>query len=634
MPPVPKPTILKPLTFQRSTRMAKAKAHEFDVISSFQHGYRNREDQTNLAPNTLITGSQNVLTNVSGRVGVRKGYTLDGAADTSISSILGSYDYLMHTGTTQHLRSGFLTSAANDGKLQFRYKNSAGTVTWYTLLSSLTSTSYQFTNYWDATNLQSLCLMVNGASSITEWTGGVTTYASATSNTITCQGTKSFSQLGFYASGSHHVMINGVDYTATGGWATQTLTGVTPDPTSVTITAGDVIYQLTETTLNSSMTSMPLTSNYLVGTLYNQVYVASGNNNSVYVSKVDNYKDYSKTATRLPGEGATLELDGIPIALAPSEDTMYISAGKDQWWQTKFTLSADLTKESLQIRRLKTAGLQGAQSQGLTCKIANHVVFLSNEPIVNTLGFDENITLVPQIIDLSSSIVNDIDGIGNKGQIIYHKKYIYLSDPTNSKVYIYNMTNPQNPYWEAPQILPIGRFSIIDGNLYGHSYNSSETYKLFDGYNDNGNFIESKAKFAYNSHGQRDNSKSFNQMYMEGYISSNTTLYRDLNFDLDGCATILTDHIIGSDTQIVCIGADDNSLGKFPLGKQPLGGNVNQVTSASLPPKFRVIRESQRIPYYEYSPTFYSNGVDQQWELIAFGPAWMDTSEGQEDITL
>lgn len=638
MPPAPRPP--KPersLSFNRSRLLARAKAHEFELQSTGWN-YRNREDKTVLPPNTLITGSQNVLTNTSGRVGTRKGYTLDGAADTSISSILSSFDWGMHIGVTRNLRAGFLTSALNDGKLQFRYVNSAGAVTWTNILTGLTSTSFNFTDYWDTTNSESLLLMVNGASSITEWSGGVTTFASATSNTITTQGTNTFAQNGFYTTGTHSVWIAGVAYGYTGGSGTLTLTGVTPDPTVGAYAAGTVIVQKPETTLNSALSgsSVPSTlTNDLISNLRNQIYLASLKSNSVYISKVNNYKDFSfTTPTRVVGEGARVDMDGPAVSLIPQQDRMYFSAGKDQWYETKFTFSADLTKEAFEISRLKTTSQQGAQSQGLTSKLSNNVVFLSNEPIIRTLGLVASIYVTPQLSDLSNPIVNDINSSTfTNGQIIFHKNFLYVSAPVSSRVFIFNMTDPKHHYWEAPQILPIGRFSIINGDLYGHSYNSSESYKLFTGYNDNGTFIESKATFAYNSHKIRPNSKGFTKFFIEGYITSNTTLYRDLNFDLDGCQTSLTDSIVGTDSRIVCIGTDDNSLGKFSLGKQPLGGNLNQVSNPILGPKFRVIKTTVRVPYYEYSPTFRSNGLDQQWELLAFGPAWADTSEGSNSIT-
>jgi hypothetical protein len=620
-------------TQKKASQSTASKAGEFDVISSFNLGYRNREDKTNLPPQTLVTGSQNVLTNVYGRISARKGYTLDGAADTSISSILASYDYEMHTGETRHLRAGFLTSAANDGKLQYRYVAVDGTVTWIDLLTGLTSTSFNFADYWDTTALQSRLLMVNGASSITEWSGGVTTFASATANTITKEGAEAWAEVGFSPTGVHTVVIAGVAYGATGGWGTTTLTGVTPNPSTPAYAAGVTVHQAPETTLNSAMTDLPSIGNDLIANLRNQIYVASLTNNFVYVSNVNNYKDYGFTApTRVVGEGAILTLDGTPKALVPREDQMNISAGKDQWYKTQLTLSADLTKEELTVIRLKTTSEQGTQSQALTSKIKNNVVFVSYEPILESLGWIDNVFGEPQLTDISYSIVNDFNATDfTDGEVRYHKNYIYVSAPKSSKVFVYNMTNPDNKYWEAPQVLPVGRFSVIDGDLYGHSYQSSETYKLFTGYNDNGNFIQANAVLAFNSHGIRHASKGFNQYFVEGYISTNTTLQLGLQYDIDGCATITAFNILGNDAQIVCLGSDDNLLGKYNLGKVPLGANIAQATTT--PSKFRVIVTMPKVPYYEYQVSFNSVGFDQNWEVLAFGCAWQRTFEGNNYIT-
>lgn len=715
---MPPQKLSKSLPYNRSRLLARAKAKEFTVHSG-GWTYRNREDKTNLPPTTLITGSHDVLTNVSGRVASRKGYTLDGGSSSVLGGILSSYDYEMHTGTIQHLRAGWLTSALNDGKLEYRYKDSSGVVTWRTLLSSLVSTSFNFTDYWDTAHLQSLVLMVNGAGSITEWTGGVATLASASNTsigtvavtaggsgyvvgdvltlttgggnatvtvatlsgsgvstvtvlnpgtgystgagqatsggtgsgatlnvsalqgTITITGTTTWAQNGFYTTGTHSVTVNGTNYQATGGWGTLYLTGVTPDPSA--LVAGAIVHQTPETTLNASLSGLATVTNDLISNLRNQIYVASFTNRSIYISKVNNYKDYTFTSpVRIVGEGALCTLDGNPTALIPQDVAMYVSAGLNQWYQTQFTLSSDNTKEDFQIVRLKTGALQGTQSQGLTTKISNYIVYVSNEPVLQQLGYVENNIQTPQLSDLSFPIVNDMNSyIFSGGHIQYHKKFVYVSVPSSSTMRVYNMTSSDvdpvtslpKHFYESPLTLPIGCFSIIDGNLYGHDFNVPQTYKLFDGYNDNGNFINAVAMFAFDNNEGRSISKGFNEYFVEGYISSNTTLSMGMQYDLDGCATVTSSDILGTDGKIVCIGGDDNSLGKTSHGKSPLGSDLLQTTPQSLPPKFRVIKTMDKVPYYEYSPSFSSNGLDQQWELLSFGPAWSSTSEGSNDIT-
>ncbi len=64
--------------FAIGRRIATAKVREFALTDQFGLGYRNREDKTKLPPGVLIEGSQNVLTDVFNRVGITKGYTLDG----------------------------------------------------------------------------------------------------------------------------------------------------------------------------------------------------------------------------------------------------------------------------------------------------------------------------------------------------------------------------------------------------------------------------------------------------------------------------------------------------------------------------------------------------------------------------
>ena len=819
--PLPKNT-----SFGSQRRLGSAKSHEFTLTSSFNNGYRNREDVTNMPAGILIEGSQNVMTAVNGRVGITQGYTLDGDASSVIAPILSSYDWETHTNDIKHLRAGFLTSAGNDGKLQFRYVANAGDyyngvltqdqVVWIDLLSNLTSTTINFADYWDTTYVQSHLLFVNGANSIiNEWSGGVANVSSATSNSITIKGTKSFAELGFYSniknvgtgntpfnitnpagttfrytyaycgtasaiagtnavtgtntqflktftigdqitfgsseqtrtinniitdtsltvdvnyertvtndtyhkpstnfwnpnitatliptslqliitgiglnalnrgtftvtgSGNDYFeisnaagvvesfkylgidsgisyagslgnqpgqfIINGTTYTATSGWGGQIALGVTPDPTLDANINNSILFQKPINSSNSGdgLSGFPNTFTCdLIANLKNQIYIGSLTNNSVYISKTNNYKNYNFTApVRVVGEGAIVTLDVPPTALVPQEDTLYVSSGKNRWYEIAFKMSADLTGESIEIQPLKTTHRQGTQSQALTSKIRNNVVFVSNEPVVSSLGRVSNVVLTPQVSDLSSSIINDMVSYDfTDGSIFYWRNYILLAVPRENLIRVYNMTKDisnqaelvnQNHYWEAPLTIAVSRFSIIDGELYGHSYQSSESYKLFDGYNFNGHPIDARAIFSYQNFGVRTSSKGFNEFYVEGYISPNTTLNLNMDFELDGFAGSTTYPINGSDTQIVLNQSNNNSLGKFPLGSQPLGADTNSV-QIQLPYKFREIQTFPKTPFYEYSPSFTSSGVDYNWSILAFGPYVAPTSEGNNAIT-
>src|SRR5574343_78167 len=616
---------------------ATTQSDDFSLISGFLNGYRNREDNTVPPPGTMIEGSQNVLTNSAMRLGPRKGYTLDGTASGVVAPILSAFDWPRHTGDTRHLRAGFLTSAANDGKLQYRYEDpTTGVVTWRDLMTSLTSVSFNFTDWWDfGTEYKSFLLFVDGSSNIYEWSGGITTVSAVTANTITITGTKTWAELGFYNVGAtNKVTINGTDYTYTGGGGTLTLTGVTPDPAAGGVVNGDIAHQTVKTTANGSMTGIPSTFyNNNVAVFGGQLYVSASDSNSIYVSKVNNYKDYGYTAIRLVGEGAVLNLDGVPTAMIPQEDNMVFSAGKDWWYQTKFTLSSDLAKEDLTIIPLKTTNQQAAQSQALTTKIKNDVAFISFEPILNTLGRVQNVVLTQQVSDISYPIINLFNTYDfTDASIKFWKNYLLVAVPKEQLTLIYNMTRPDVRYWEAPQTIPASRFSIIDGEIYFHSYLTSDSFKLFDGYNDNGGDMTAIAKFGNGSYGTRSKRKTTSEAFVDGYIKANTKLQMSINFDLDGCKTAKKINLIGTQTRFVCSPSDTASLGIESLGKQPLGSEILPTVSVPIPPYFHWIKTFDSTNFFFDQFVFSSSGVDQQWEILSFGAKVEMSEDVNSDI--
>lgn len=624
-------------------RLGTARLREYSLIKEFNTGYRNREDITTLPPGIMVQGSQNVLTNTFQRVGIRKGYSLDGQRDTSTAPISAAYDWNRHTGGDQHLRAGFNTTGSN-GILQFRYVAAAGDVYktntftndqvyWIDLKLGLTDPIVNFCEFWDFDGeLKSLLLFVNKKNEINMWSGGVATIASTTAATITKNGSETWAQIGFLSDGiyTQQVLINGTTYTYTGGAGTTTLTGVTPSP------AGEpnesVAAQAVVVFPNAGIAGLPANfRNTLIQNLDNQIYIAADDDQSVYVSKVNTFQDFTFASPRLVGQGAILTLDGIPNALVAQNEDMFISAGKDYWYRTNFVLSSDNKAESLTILRLKTTALQATRTQSLTSKIKNNIVYVSFETIVNVFGTQQNFLLDPQVQDISFEIVNDMDSYDfTDGSIAFLKKFIYISIPREGVVRIYNMTNESNAYWEVPQMIPIAQFSTIDGELYGHSYQSSNTFKLFSGYNDDGHTMEAIVKFSFDNLGIRDIRKSSNACFVEGYISSNTKITLGLQRDLNGS---LAEFVIsGSDSKIVQAPADDSSLGKNSLGKVSLGGSNNITSPSSTPPKFRVIKTYNRVPYFEEQMSFTSLGVDQRWELVAAGTNASPTSEEPSDI--
>ncbi len=160
--------------------------------------------------------------------------------------------------------------------------------------------------------------------------------------------------------------------------------------------------------------------------------------------------------------------------------------------------------------------------------------------------------------------------------------------------------------------------------MYGHSYTTSESYKLFTGYSDRAtSTLEGQpynviANFSYQNYGTRTTLKNANEFYIEGYISSNTTLNCIINYEQDGNLTTQTFSVLGADSALIGSSDSSNSLGSHPLGNQP-GGNSISSSLTGLPPKFRVIKTFNRFDFYECQFSFTISGVDQNFQLLAFG---------------
>lgn len=674
-----------------------SKSNEYDILNRFPLGYRNREDITNLQAGTLVVGSQNVLTNVSERIQLRKGYSLDGEDNSSGVPILSSFDWNTKFNSERNIRAGFLTAntqevtvtidtpgvftavghgliegdgitftttgalptgltagtlyyviatgltlddfevstsvggaavdtsgsqsgvhtlTRQDGRLQFRYDDGS-TVTWVDLKKYLNNVKFNFATLWDETELLRLTLFCNGDGNIYEWNGAEATFASATADTITKEGTTFWSENGFYTTRDKKVVIGGIVYTYTGGEGSTTLTGVTPDPTAGGHAVGALAHQEVVTTAIAAITSLPATFKpNLISSMLNQVYYGSTTNQNIYISKFGNYKDVSFTAGgRLPTEGGIARLDSITVGFIPQEEEMYVTAGTDDWYKITFSLSTDQTKEKIEVKRLKTTARQAAISQGAISKMKNDVIMLTNEPTLDTLGRLENILGTPQTKNISDPIKLDFDAYDfTDATIFYYRFFIYVAIPREGIVRMFNLITNS---WEAPQVIPVSRFAIIGGDLYGHGYLTSETYKLFDGYNDNGAQIETRARFSYQNYGTRTALKAASQIYIEGYINANTDLAVSIIFDIDGCSQTKSFSINGND-KIVCLGTNSNSLGKYSFGKVPIGSDIN-TSLTGLPPKFRVIKTFPMTYFYEAQISLETIGVDEQFELIAVG---------------
>jgi len=588
-----------------------AKIDEFKLVNNFT-GYVTKKDPTNTSIRNLVTGSQNVIINDGEKVESRQGFELFGAASATGKKVRSAFVWNTSTGTEIPLR-------LQDDELEIFLTTIDGVVVsaWTRLKDSFSTTSLmQFTTFWDTTEALDKLLFVDGTSNIFEWSGGVTTVASATTTTITKNTTDNatWGESRFLVGGTTQVTIGGTVFTYTGGEGTATLTGVTPDASGISTDA--VAIQTVRTNANSNSTGLPNAfANDLISELNNQIYVGSFVSREVFISKNTSFIDYQFASPRVPGEGAIITLSNATVGLIPQEQDMYMTAGKDDWYRTNFTLSSDNVAEALTIQLLKTAPRQAAQQQDLISKIKNDIVVLTNEPTLDSLGRIVDVTVTPQQKSISDPIKPDFDAEDfTGGDIIFFRNRIYISAPVNSKVYIYDL---QKGYWFPPQILPISKFAIITGELHGHSNTTAETYKLFIGTTDNTNPIDFRAFFAYRNFNDRAAIKNFDEYFSELYMTPNTSVTLNLRYDYLGASGEQEFTLDASNTEFVFGTSDDASIGKKGLGQAGLGSSPVEIDNM---PKFREINTMRATDFYEMQAS-YSTTVDgASFQIVAHGP--------------
>ncbi len=587
----------------------------FQLTSDYL-GYVTKPDATNIAPGYLVTGSQNMVTNNGDQAQTRKGYTLLGAAATNSYPIISSYEWITNRGTEHALRRW------ND-TLEVLY-NSA----WYVLKTGLAITGVNLVNsnfaeLWNNTTKFDNLIFTDGTAYLFMWTGSLAIVSSNTVNTITLTGSLTWAALGFPATGS--VVVNGVTYSYTGGTSTTTLTGLAALPT---FTVGIPVFDVVVASAVSGFTGTNNVGYYttftpdLIAVYQNQVYIASLTARVVLLSKAYSYTDYSLSNPRIPTEGGFWALDACPVGFAVNDTSMSVTAGRDFWYTLNMKTSADNASEILTAIRLKTQPQKAALSQGAVCNVINDIYFISQEPTFDSLGRVEQINNSPQTSPLSDLIKPDFDAANfTNCHSKYWKNNIYLAVPGSGLFFIRNVAKG---YWETPQTAFIRRWAVIAGQLIGHSSLSNESYTMFNAYSDNGNTIKAVAALAYNAIAAEgyipNREKSFTEHYTEGYISPGTDVTLTINYDYMGYGGITQVVISGDEADIIFANTDDDSLGTHSLGEESLGGGGGTTDPLTTPNKFRVINTYSSNDYFEYQPIYSSDGINQVWAILRFGP--------------
>ena len=426
----------------------------------------------------------------------------------------------------------------------------------------------------------------------------------------------------FIKTGTRAITYNGVGYTYTGGESTATLTGLTAFPA---ITIGDAVWQTPiAVALPSGITgSFPNFTPDLIGVQLNQVVLASTKSMMVFGSSATDYTNYTLTTPRVPGGPFQKPVNDNVTCIIPidnnqqSVNSLMIGSGTHSFYHIFYQLAQDNSSEIVNMVRLKTASGSGLISTGAIGAIKNSTAYITREPTLDTISNLETINNTP----VSDPIKDDFDRYDFTGaHVRYWKRQIYIALPAEGLVLIYNL---QDKLWQPPQTMPISRLAIIGDWLYGHSSVVNETYKLFVGTNDNGNFIPQVARFAYNNGGNRALIKNASMLWSDGYITPNGLLTQTFYAGFEGVAGKKIMEIYGGDTNITNpVGG--SPLGDEPLGATPIGGdNLDPLTGlpGTTATMLRFYQDDTMsvLDHIENFVEFKMNTLDGQFALVSYG---------------
>ena len=366
-----------------------------------------------------------------------------------------------------------------------------------------------------------------------------------------------------------------------------------------------------------------------IGVQRNQVFVSSRTSRIVLVSDATDYTNF--TTSTAVGGARELTLDDNGAGFLSSKKSMVIFGQENSIFNITKTISADNLKEYWEVERLATSPQQGLISPLAKIRVKNALMFITREKTLDTVEFIENIS-DEQSVPISDLVKNDFDTYDFTGaSISYWERNIVICIPAENLMYIYDL---QRKIWQAPITwsgATIAMCSVDEnGNLIGHDAFNDSSFILFSGTSDNGQAIESKAVFAYNSYGDRFALKRMTKYSQDGYISPNGVLKRTLQFDYRGARGIDEKEFEGI-SSFVYNDPDSGGFGKAPLGKRTLSGS--SMSSAEELRRFRYADSFPPKEFYELLVSYEMKTLNGQWRLVAHGSDVRATNSRANDIT-
>lgn len=445
----------------------------------------------------------------------------------------------------------------------------------------------------------------------------------------------SWAQAGFSSDplnqGVKRIMIAGTEYSYTGGEATATLIGVTPDPSG--IPAGTLALQ----SVITEIPALPIAASALdfLKVINNQVYIGSYTSRLVYISSSQAFLNYTVPTPRTAGTPELITLDSTGKGIGVRQGQAHVGFGTSSWAVITFsdiTVGSTLTqKTSVSVKPV--ANLQAPYAHEFIANVGDNIVYLGQDQQLRSFGEFNNL-FTPAYPSFSQEIQTELEEENfTGGGLSCIGEFTYLTAPVSGKVYLYQVRQLVDSagnvvaerLWHAPFIWNATRVDEIDGTVVAFSNANPQVYEVWDTnqwYDDSPSGeelpYECVLAFSYRSP-RRQGLVSFDKNYSEGYISEGTPLNVSIYYNYQGSAAVLSAPVNSiSRPAYTFAGTTAPSLGDNSLGDDSLGNGLSTSFDAQDQlPKFKVINSLNMTNCFEYQVVYSSNATNAQWELLA-----------------
>lgn len=593
-------------------------------------GYETRDDETQNRGAFVI--GQNTSMSLAQTPTLRQGWEPVGTEATDATPVQRAWVYETRDGVQFEIKA-YST---------FLYYLAHGLTTdWKLLKGGFTSgLEFGYGNIGKSANLYGACFFGNGTDNWYQFNGAYATVASVTANTITISGSTTFTNLNFYTTGTRSVIIEGVEYAYTGGEGTQTITGVTPDPSAGGVVAGNFLVQSPQALNAAPPGDLSSFKGQVVMAHDGRLHSRQETKKSVW-----NYSDlddpYSHTAGSSDTNAGSKEvefgggivafgkLNKVAIALKPRMIKMleFIQVGsRVDSPQYKTLVSVDDKGTTL-----------GATNQRSTFSTPFGLVFVTpDKKMILLTGVTANNEPQFQILSdpiqqvFSQGVHNDAAGIC-VDNFIYYTYKADANSTFNDTLLRGNMLRQTFDaqgkalpiMWDTPttginakDFTAVYNSSLKKNEVHFHSSLNSSSYRFIDNKTDNTASFTSTIRTWAEPFGYPQHQKRIDECFIEVKMLPNTELTATLLYDINGSSGSPTYSLLGTSTDNLINGAVYNPFGASAFGSQKIGSNPQQT---DLQRYIFDLEINPNIRFFNISLQLSGDIENNDFELVRFG---------------